>query len=210
MFKLLILAAAQLFAVYEYPDAKIHVNYDEARVPAYTLEDPLTFKDGTKVETFAQWGKRRKEILSIFETEMYGKRPPAPDALVTDLVDEKETLDGRVIRRQHEMFFRADRTGPKIRWITFIPKNAKKPVPVILFLNYFGNHTLVNDPDIPIMTAWRRNGRWAVNNRVLPESRGLLQRPEDSATSFPLERDDVPRRVELGAFARARPCGPPA
>ena len=188
MFKLLILAAAQLFSVLEYPDAKIHVNYDEARVPAYTLEDPLTFKDGTKVETLAQWGERRKEILSIFETEMYGKRPPAPEALVTDLVDEKVTLDGRVIRRQHEMFFRADRTGPKIRWITFIPKNAKKPVPVILFLNYFGNHTLVNDPDIPMMTAWRRNGKWAVNNRVLPESRGLLQRPEDSATSFPLEQ----------------------
>ena len=188
MLTTLILAAAQLFWYQEYPDAKVRVNYDEARIPPYTLEDPLTFKDGTKVETWNQWRKRREEILSIFEKEMYGKRPPEPEALVTDLVDEKTTLGGRVIRRQHEMFFRTDRTGPKIRWITFIPKDAKKPVPVILFLNYFGNHTLVNDSDIPIMTAWRRNGRWAVNNRVLPESRGLLQRPEDSETSFPLEQ----------------------
>ena len=184
----LILAAAPLFWYAEFPDAKVRVNCDEARVSPYTLEDPLKFKDGSKVETVHDWRRRREEILAIFEREMYGGRPPSPEALVTDLVDEKTTMGGRMVRRQHEMFFRADRTGPKIRWITFIPKNAGKPVPVIIFLNYHGNHSLVSDPDIPEMTAWHRNGRWAVNNRVVPETRGLLQRPEDSATSFPLEQ----------------------
>ena len=171
----------------KYPDANIRVNRDEARVAPYELEDPLVFVDGRKVETAADWVERRAEILEIFEREMYGKRPPAPDTLVADLVDEKTTFGGKVLRRQHDMYFRADRSGPKIRWITFIPKEAPKPAPVILFLNYHGNQSLVYDPDIPMMTAWHRNGRWAKDNRVLPETRGLCQRPQDSDTAFPLD-----------------------
>ena len=170
-----------------YPDASIRVNRDEARVAPYELEDPLGVVDGRRVETAEDWSERRAEILGIFEREMYGKRPPAPETVVADLVDEKTTFGGKILRRQHDMYFKADRSGPKIRWITFIPKNAPKPVPVILFLNYHGNQSLVTDPDIPMMTAWHRNGRWAKDNRVIPESRGLCQRPQDSDTVFPLE-----------------------
>ena len=46
--------------------------YDEADVPSYTLPDALTFENGRKVKTVKQWEKRRKELLSLFEEEMYG------------------------------------------------------------------------------------------------------------------------------------------
>lgn len=173
-------------AYHEYQDAKIRVNYDAARIPGYALEDPLVFVNGTSVNVADDWAVRRREILEIFSREMYGKRPPGPDALVTDLVDEKITEGGTVLRRQHEMFFRADRTGPKIRWITFLPQHKVGKVPVIIFLNYHGNQSLVEDPDIPLMTAWHRNGKWAKDNRVIPESRGALQRSAESDTVFPL------------------------
>ena len=178
--------AAVPFWYAEFPDAKVRVNYDEARVAPYRLEDPLVFADGRKVESEADWRARRAEILGIFEREMYGKRPPLPETVVADLVDERVTCGGTVVQRQYEMTFRADRSGPKIRWIAFLPKAAKGKVPVILLLNYHGNQSLVDDPSIPMMTAWHRNGTWATNNLAIAATRGLLQRSE-SATVFPVE-----------------------
>ena len=39
-------------------------NYDESKIPKYTLPDPLVMNDGTKVSTADQWrNKRRAEVL---------------------------------------------------------------------------------------------------------------------------------------------------
>ena len=67
-------------------------NYDESKIAPYTLEDPLAFVDGRKVKNAADWAERRKEILGIFAKEMYGEEPPKPEALITELQDEKETV----------------------------------------------------------------------------------------------------------------------
>ncbi len=185
----LLIVAAVLGWNMEFADgSSARVNYDNAAVAPYTLEDPLAFFDGSPVKTAADWQARRREILAIFEREMYGKRPPLPDAVVTDLVDEKLIEGGTVIRRQYEMRFRPDRSGPVVRWIVFIPAKAVGRIPVILALNYHGNQSLVADTDIPMMTAYHRNGKWGRDHRAVPETRGLLQRRGDSATTFPLEK----------------------
>ena len=168
-----------------YGGVKCVVNYDESRVAPYTLEDPLKFADGRPVRTAADWEARRAEILAIFAKEMYGVEPPRPSVMNADLVDEKVTCAGYAIRRQYDMTFKPDRTGPRIRWIVWIPRWAKKPVPVISFLNYRGNHELVTDDDIPVMTAWSRNGKYVNGNRASDATRGLMQRT-DSDTAFPL------------------------
>ena len=59
-------------------------NYDVSKISPYTLEDPLTFMDGTRVVTADDWQKRRKEILALFAREMYGQEPPKPEALVIE------------------------------------------------------------------------------------------------------------------------------
>ena len=112
------------FRYMRFPHRDVRINLVESRIAPYALEDPLEFADGRKVETAEDWSSRRREILGIFEREMYGKRPPAPETVVTDLVDEKTTFGGKIMRRQHDMYFKADRSGPKIRWITVIPENA--------------------------------------------------------------------------------------
>ncbi|MBR4372331.1 MAG: hypothetical protein IKS92_14870, partial [Victivallales bacterium] len=161
-------------------------NYDESKIAPYTLEDPLTFADGTKLKGPEEWPKRRAEILEIFAKEMYGQEPPKPEVLVTEQVDEKVgALAGFAVRSQYKMWFKADKSGPCITWIVFRPRYAKKPVPVILFLNYRGNHELVSDPDIPVMTAWSRNGDQAKNHQALEESRGVFCK-SDSNTAFPI------------------------
>ena len=154
-------------------------NYDESKIAPYTLEDPLTFLDGRKV-TKENWAERRKEILGIFAKEMYGAEPPVPETVVTELADEKVTVAGYAIRRQYKMWFKADKSGPCLNWIVWIPRHAKKPVPVISFLNYRGNQELVPDEDIPLMTSWTRPNRAARE-----EERGRMQNP-NMATVFPI------------------------
>ena len=163
---------------------EVHVHravYDESKLPEYTLEDPLTVLDGTKV-TKETWQKRRREILGIFAKEMFGEEPPVPGTLITDLVDEKEgAAAGYAVRRQYRMYFRPDRTGPCINWILWTPRHAKKPVPVILMLNFDGNHSLVCDPEIPLCGGWFHN-----RYRAAMESNRGLQRNEGYRYNFPL------------------------
>ena len=160
-------------------------NYDESKIGPYALEDPLRFLDGRKV-TAANWAERRKEILGIFAREMYGAEPPAPEAVVTELADEKVGASaGFAIRRQYRMWFKKDRSGPCVNWIVWLPRFAKGPVPVILFLNYRGNHELVRDGDVPVTTGWSRNGEHVTGHRASGKTRGLMQDANES-TVFPL------------------------
>ena len=55
------------------------VIYSEAEVPAYTLPDPLTMADGTKVTDAETWrAKRRPEVLELFRKHVYGRAPAGP------------------------------------------------------------------------------------------------------------------------------------
>lgn len=171
----------------DYGGTKVVVNYDRSRTGDYRLEDPLTFVDGRKVKSPADWPARRAEILAIFAKEMFGAEPPKPEALVADLVKEKVTCDGYATRRQYAMYFKADRTGPCVNWFVWIPRSAKGPVPVISFLNYRGAHELVADEDIPVMTAWSRNGLSVTNHRVSAKTRGCQLDQNNPGSVFPLQ-----------------------
>ncbi len=50
-------------------------NYDEAKVPAYSLPDPLKMADGRTVTTAEEWKARRAEILTFYEEQIYGRVP---------------------------------------------------------------------------------------------------------------------------------------
>ena len=58
------------------PGAYLAATYDENTANPYpNLPDPLTFADGSKVRTAAQWPRRRAEIVELFDREVYGRRP---------------------------------------------------------------------------------------------------------------------------------------
>ena len=120
----------------------VEFNYDESKAGElgkdYTLEDPLLFADGRKVENAADWERRRKEILGIFEREVYGRLPPPPDEMVFEIVSEKMSEDRFATLRTYRQYFRKDRSGPVIDWFVAVPRHAKGKVPVFLHLNYAG------------------------------------------------------------------------
>ncbi len=161
------------------------VNYDEAAVAPYTLEDPLIFANGEKVRTKSQWAQRRKEILGIFQREMYGVAPPKGEGVFLETLEEGPSLAGQGHRRQVRMWFRSDKTGPSVDWLIVTPGNAKGPVPVVLFLNYSGNHDVLPDKEILVPDCWMSGLFGEVDHKASEATRGRFNR-DGEITVYPV------------------------
>jgi len=151
--------------------AGIPVNYDEAKVGTYTLPDALTFANGKPVRDAKTWNKKRRpEILSIFESQQYGKAPGRPPAESFDVFDKgTPALNGKAIRKQVMIYLTADHTGPAIQLLMYLPANATKPVPVLLSINFGAVQNAVEDPGIKPETVWNPK----TNTRIMPTGRGF-------------------------------------
>lgn len=116
----------------------------------YGAPDPLVMADGSRVTSPAQWtGKRRPELLELFTREMYGVAPPRSPRMKFVVFDQgTPALGGKAIRRQITVLLKGDPAGPKFDMLLYIPKNAKGPVPAILGINFWGNHTVAPDPGV--------------------------------------------------------------
>ena len=60
-----------------------------------------------------------------------------------------------------------------IHLMLIVPNQRKDPPPVVLSLNYFGNHTLVRDPKVRLSSNWMpERGAGVVDNKSTEASRG--------------------------------------
>src|SRR5262250_2696124 len=112
----------------------IPVNYDESQVGTYTLPDPLVLSNGKRVHDAETWyKKRRPEIVALFENNMQGRSPGRPAGMTFDVFDKNSrALDGKAIRRQVTVHFSADKGGPQMDMLMYLPAAAPKPVPLLL------------------------------------------------------------------------------
>lgn len=138
--------------------------YDEAKVARYTLPDPLTLSDGSKVTTTAQWQEqRRPELLELFKQHVYGAMPPSRQPTSTERSSvDREALGGKALRLEVTLSFATPtQDGPSVRALMYLPRNASKenPCPAFIGYNFGGNHTVHTDPGISLSTVWpRRSG----------------------------------------------------
>ena len=148
----LFLLAVRLFA--QQPQA----NYDEAKVPIYTLPDPLTLKNGVVVKDAKTWSaKRRPEILAIYETEVFGQAPARPSKPNYELVSvDQNALSGKTERKQITVYF-GRKDDPHMNLLVYLPAKTQKPAPVFLGLSFDGAHTITNDPSVPLTDVWVRD-----------------------------------------------------
>lgn len=152
-------------------------NYDESKVPSFNLPPVLVTSAGKPVSNVDQWeGQRRPELLELFTREMYGRSPDRPQALqhrVTSTDDE--VFEGVAIRQQVTVFFTDDDDGPQMDLLIYVPR-ATKPseFPAFLALNFYGNHTISDDPGIQINPRWMRDDsdKGVTDNRATESSRG--------------------------------------
>ena len=151
-------------------------NYDESKMPAYTLPDPLVLANGQKVATPEQWrAERRPELLRLFEEQVYGRAPGRPADLWFKVWDEdRMALEGKAIRKQVTIYFSKDAQGPRMDLLMYLPASATKPVPVFLGLNFVGNHGTTADPAVAITASWMRDDeKWGIrDHRATEASRG--------------------------------------
>lgn len=125
-------------------------NYDEQKVPHYTLPDPLVGSDGQPVTLATTWReKRRPEVLRLFEENVYGRAPGKPQGVTAQLrATDPAALGGKAVCKQVTIRFQPNGQGPKIDLLVFLPKAAKRPTPIFLGLNFDGNQTIHSDPRI--------------------------------------------------------------
>jgi len=156
--------------------AQFKPNYDEAKVPDYTLPDPLVCLDGKQVTDAETWRrKRRPEILALFEEHVYGRSPAAPEKLDFELYSkEPGALGGKAIRKQVRIRLSDKPNGPPMDVLIYLPAQVKPPVPIFLGLNFRGNHSIHADPSITLTSSWLRNDpqRGVVDNRATEKARG--------------------------------------
>src|SRR5437868_4887826 len=146
-------------------------NYEESKVGAYTLPDPLRFNNGKPVRTPRDWKRRRTEILELFETNVYGHIPKPPQETSFDIFDsDKGALGGKAIRKQVSIHFSAEKDKPTADLLVYIPAGARRPAPLFLTLNFFGNQAVINDPGIKLPTVW--DWKTHLRHKATEESRG--------------------------------------
>jgi hypothetical protein len=161
-------------------------NHDEAKVPAYTLPDPLTRADGRPVTSARQWRSvRRDEVLGLFRHHVYGRSPGRPRGMSFEVrAVEPRALGGAATRKQVRVWFTGRTDGPWLDLLLYVPNGARGPVPAFLGLNFKGNHAVTRETDVPLTTRWMRNdpkeGR--IDHRATEASRGT------EVSSWPIRR----------------------
>jgi (4-O-methyl)-D-glucuronate---lignin esterase len=115
-------------------------NYDEAKVGAYTLPDPLVLNDGSPVRDAATWYHvRRPEILELYRKFIFGRVPAgAPRVTFALTKTDPAALGGTAVREEAVGTIGDGPKAPQVHVILYRPAQATAPVPVLLHIVFFG------------------------------------------------------------------------
>jgi hypothetical protein len=160
-------------------------NFDESRVPPYTLPDPLRGEDGSRVRSASEWLERRRpELLERFASTVYGRTPFAARVAVTEVVRDPRALGGAATHLELDVDVREPlgRTACSIGLSVWIPNGVER-APVMLGLNYLGNQSVHPDPRVRLARGWvpREPEHGLLENVASEASRGAHQ------SQWPLE-----------------------
>lgn len=149
-------------------------NYEESKVPTYTLPALLEMENGEPVESKKQWRKRRGEILHLFEKHVYGKSPEWDGKITSKVIlENKDYLNGKATRQVVRLSLERAGRSLDLDLLVFYPNSVKK-APAFLGLNFYGNHTISSDNQVAVPEAWIRNNEkmGSSNNKASEKGRG--------------------------------------
>jgi|694.fasta_scaffold01325_9 hypothetical protein len=152
-------------------------NYDETKIPAFTLPDLLVDEKGEKVTSAEQWEKAREHWLALCRDHVYGSWNCPNYKIDTEIVEQGEFLGGKAMRVQWRVTISNEHGSQPIDLLVYLPANASKvsKVPLFLGLNFTGNHSATDDPAVRLPKSWLRNdpSGAVVNHRATEAGRGI-------------------------------------
>jgi hypothetical protein len=77
-------------------DAPSAANCDEAKAGQPKLPELLRLSDGTPVTTAKGWERRRREIVALFDREVYGRVPATAPAIGWRVDKQEHAIEGGV------------------------------------------------------------------------------------------------------------------
>lgn len=115
-------------------------NYEESKVPDYTLPALFEAEDGGTVESVKGWELyRRREIVRFFEEEVYGNVPEHFEAIRFEAVREQpDVMEGAALLREVDITVGRNGRQLTIRLNLFIPNSVDGAAPVFLLINHRG------------------------------------------------------------------------
>jgi hypothetical protein len=72
--------------------------------------------------------------------------------------NDPKALNGKAIRRQVAVYLTGKTDGPRMDLLIYLPNEVKRPMPVIFGMNFWGNHSVINDPAIRLTTSYMDQG----------------------------------------------------
>lgn len=118
-------------------------NYDESLAnPFPNLPEALALNSGERVTTAEMWwSQRRPEIVEDFEREVYGRVPKNVPAVTWKVLETRETMVGEIPVVEKQLEGVVDNSScpaieVKISMTLGTPKNAEKPVPVLMMYGF--------------------------------------------------------------------------
>ncbi|WHU02231.1 hypothetical protein [Sphingomonas sp. NIBR02145] len=78
------------------PSAPNAVNYDEAKAGTPQLPDMMRLNDGRPVRNSKDWDRRRREIVELFDREIYGRVPLTAPKITWNLVREEKASEAGI------------------------------------------------------------------------------------------------------------------
>lgn len=115
-------------------------NYDESKVPEYTLPDVLKTNANRAVKSKMAWKKiRRPEIIKLFEDNIYGQMPRAYNRIKYSIINENAVaMNGKARLKEIVIEVFNNNSSVKINLVLFVPNQVRKPVPAFLLINNRG------------------------------------------------------------------------
>ena len=123
--------------VAKFESRRSQFNYRESKVPTFTLPDPLTATNGSKIAAADQWSSvRRNELLDLFRGQVYGRRPDTEYSLqFKQEAVQEDAFDGAATGRSMTVTVRIADRSFTFPFVVFVPKNRKKAVPGVVHIN---------------------------------------------------------------------------
>ena len=184
-FRILLCLAAMTFVADDSIAQPAGFNYDEDKVPQYSLPDPLNLP-GVTVKSVRDWETvGRPAVMALFEEHVYGKTPSDEHVQVSFKVfnEDRKVLGGKAVRKQVRATFTGNGKSVDMDILIYLPQ-SETPSPVFIGLNFYGNHTITDDPAVRLNQNWMRSSKdkAIVDHKATEASRGT------SSSRWPVEQ----------------------